>query len=48
MPEGSGAPARLDDFDRIVASFNRTAVDFMIIGGYAVIISNPGWGSPHP
>ncbi|MBI5244427.1 MAG: hypothetical protein HY922_12235 [Elusimicrobia bacterium] len=37
MAEGSGVPARLDDFDRIVASLNKNGVDFMIIGGYAVI-----------
>lgn len=37
MPEGSGGGAGLDDFDRIVASLNKHGVDFMIIGGYAVI-----------
>ncbi len=37
MPEGSGVSAQLDDFDRIVASLNKNGVDFMIIGGYAVI-----------
>lgn len=30
-------PAELDDFDRIVASLNRHRVDFMIIGGFAVV-----------
>lgn len=37
MPEGSGEDAGLDDFDRIVASLNDHGVDFMIVGGYAVI-----------
>lgn len=32
-PEG----AELDEFDRIVASLNRHRVDFMIIGGFAVV-----------
>lgn len=29
--------ADLDDFDRIVASFNKHQVEFMIIGGWAVV-----------
>lgn len=33
-PEASGSA---DDFDRIVASFNKHRVDFMIIGGFAVV-----------
>ncbi len=37
MPEGSGEATELDDIERIVASLNKNHVDFMIIGGYAVI-----------
>ncbi len=32
-----GGPPELDDLERIVASLNEGRVDFMIIGGYAVI-----------
>lgn len=37
MPEGSGEPTGLDDIERIVDSLNNNGVEFMIIGGYAVI-----------
>lgn len=37
MPEDSGQTTELDDLERIVASLNKNGVDFMIIGGYAVI-----------
>ncbi|MBI5882679.1 MAG: hypothetical protein HZB91_06195 [Elusimicrobia bacterium] len=37
MPEDSSEAAELDDIERIVASLNKNGVDFMIIGGYAVI-----------
>lgn len=36
MPEDAEATG-LDDFDAIVDSFNKNSVEFMIIGGYAVI-----------
>jgi hypothetical protein len=35
--EDSSGQSGLDDFDRIVAFFNKHHVDFLIIGGYAVI-----------
>lgn len=37
MSGDAGEPPELDDFDRIVASLNKHGVEFMIIGGYAVI-----------
>jgi hypothetical protein len=37
MPEDPCKAAELDDIERIVASLNKNGVDFMIIGGYAVI-----------
>lgn len=37
MDPGSQETSGLDDFDRIVVSLNRHQVEFMIIGGYAVV-----------
>lgn len=37
MAPGSHEASSLDDFDRIVASLNKHQVEFMIIGGYAVV-----------
>ena len=37
MSQSSQDACELDDFDRIVASFNQYHVDFMIIGGWAVV-----------
>ena len=37
MPENSEEVSGMDDFDRVVASLNKHHVDFMLIGGIAVI-----------
>ena len=37
MSQNSQEASSSDDFDRIVASLNRHHVDFMIIGGFAVV-----------
>lgn len=37
MTSPSQEPSELDDFDRIIASLNKHQVDFMIIGGFAVV-----------
>lgn len=37
MNSDSSEDGDLDDFDRIVASLNRHKVEFMIIGGWAVV-----------
>lgn len=37
MSEDAGELTGLDDFDRIVASLNKNCVEFLIVGGYAVI-----------
>ena len=37
MGRQSDEPDGLDDFDRIVASFNKHHVEFMIVGAFAVI-----------
>lgn len=37
MSEGASENSSSDDFDRIVASLIRHQVDFMIIGGFAVV-----------
>ena len=37
MSPSSQDSSELDDFDRIVASLNKHRVDFMIIGGWAVV-----------
>lgn len=37
MPRNSDDPADLDEFDRVVAALNSHRVEFMIIGGFAVV-----------
>ncbi len=37
MSEPTGPPPELDDLERIIDALNKKGVDFMIIGGYAVI-----------